>query len=164
MNPNLNSIDAILAPSKYVDSPHLQFTVDGVLLDQFLCERYEDDGFVGLIPTTLNWLHSEAEQSVVWSRFLQRALGSTVVPILCCPDDLDFDCTLLVADTRITDKTVEWRGFGFDHSETHQQPDQVGTQVDWLLLNREPLTFDRAEYESVADQFYEWAQAQKANL
>lgn len=148
-----------MAPSKYVAEPHMTFSVDGIALDDLLFGWYSDERFLGLVPTTLNWM-PDAEQAVVWDRFLDRSAERQVVPILCCPDDLDFDCSVVVVDTRISDDVIEWRAFGFDQT-FDQKPDGIGSSVAWLPPET-VLRFDRAEFDAVAARFYEWTQTQKA--
>jgi hypothetical protein len=157
----MQRIAATIAPSKYVSDAHMNFAIDGVTLDEMLDEWYPNRGFLGLIPTTLNWLLSDIEQSVVWDRFLNRSKPSVVVPILCCPDDLDFTCTLVMVDTRIAGNTVQWRAFGFDATDFDRLPQDVGANVTWLPTKNH-LIFDREEYDSVAREFNTWAQTQAA--
>lgn len=158
----MNRISTVIASSEFVREPHMNFAIDGVVLDQFLEDWYPDRGFLGLIPTTLNWLMLEAEQAVVWERFLNRACEWSSVPILCCPDDLDFSCALVMVDARFAGSTVEWRAFGFDQTDFDILPQKVGSSV-WWLPPRERLIFDRAEYDNVANEFRSWAQSTTSN-
>ena len=157
----MQRIHTKISPSEYVSERHMQFVIDDLALDRLLDEWYPDQGFLGMIPTTLNWLHSEPEQSVVWDRFLDRSKKSVLVPLLCCPDDLDFSCSLVIVETRIGDDTVEWRTFGFDTTQFDRLPHGVGKSANWLPA-RELLVFDRTEYDNVARQFHDWAQTQSS--
>lgn len=157
----VSTITTVISPSEYVAEPHMNFLVDGVPLDALLDGWYPNRQISGLIPTTLNWLHSDNEQAVVWNRFLDRTANRSIVPILCCPDDLDFSCVLVVADTRISAEHVEWRAFGFDTTPTGRLPDNIGATVDWLP-RKDALCFDRAEFDAVASRFRKWAQDQKS--
>lgn len=156
--PQIQHITAEKSLTKYVGEPHLVFAIDGTALDELLNEWYPNYGFLGLIPTTLDWLHSNIEQLVVWDRYLNRADERMVVPILCCPDDLDFSCSLVMVDTRISEGAVEWVAFGFDQTQFDQLPHEVGASVSWLPP-KQKLVFDRQEYDRVAREFKEWTQA-----
>lgn len=158
----MQNISTITSPSKFVSEPHLRFAVDGVALDELLEDWYPNHGFHGLVPTTSNWLTSKVEQTVVWDRFLDRSSEWVSVPILCCPDDLDFSCSLAMVDARFSNDSVEWRAFGFDQTGFDLLPEEVGASVCWLPPKR-PLIFARDEYGRVASEFQAWADSQATN-
>jgi hypothetical protein len=75
----------------------------------------------------------ENEFQVVWERILPIDILSSIAPILMCPDDLDFSCSLVVAKVQITDQTVIWEKIGFDNTnESVINPNTVGQEVIWF--------------------------------
>jgi hypothetical protein len=52
--------------------------------------------YLNLIPTWLGWLLNPNEQEDVWTKTRLCESEITILPILICPDDLDFSCTVVV--------------------------------------------------------------------
>ena len=148
----MNQIETKLGHSKFVPESHLLIKIDGESLDAILSDRFPDSNLEGLVPTTLNWLQSAEEQDEVWRRFGQRKSGSVLIPILCCPDDLDFSCTLIVVDAKFDTDTVYWLQFGFDTTSFDHLPGGVCSSVDWFD-GVGPFVFDRDQYETMARRF-----------
>ncbi len=71
------------------------------------------------------------------------------MPLLICSDDIDFVCTVVVAEQEVTTNKVFWRrfGFAFDHPG-----DQVGASVKWFEANF-AAEFDRSEVEQAIIEF-----------
>ena len=157
----MNQIAAKLNTSKYVNSPHLDFFVDGRSLSELLAEQCPDKSIAGMIPTTLNWLESESEQLIVWNRFLDRKSTRLMIPILCCPDDLDFSCSLLMVESAINEDVVLWSGFGFDTTAFSDLPVRVGSQIE-PLPKPISFSFERSQYDIMASEFESWARDQIA--
>ena len=157
----MNKIAAKLNTSKYVNSPHLDFFVDGRSLSDLLSEHCPDKNIAGMIPTTLNWLHSESEQLIVWNRFLDRNSARLMIPILCCPDDLDFSCSLIMVEAAMTDNVVRWSGFGFDRTEFSDLPIRVGSRIE-PLATPTAFSFDRSQYDTMTAAFETWSRTQIA--
>ena len=139
----------------------MDFLIDGSSLSDVLGEQFPERNIAGLLPTTLNWLYSSAEQLIVWNRFLDRNSTHLTVPILCCPDELDFWCSLILVEVTIADDEVKWQRFGFDISESSLLPAGVGSQIDWLE-GADVFTFDREQYDTAARNFQTWAETQLA--
>ncbi len=148
----MNSISAEVRKSEFVPSPHLQFVVDGQPLDQVLASVHPDRLLNGLVPTTLNWMEDADEQAEVWRRFTDLSERPHVVPLLCCPDDLDFSCAVVVVDAQLEANTIRWNQFGFDATPFHRLPGAIGSVVDWLP-GIGPFVFSREDYESVVGTF-----------
>lgn len=148
----MNRIEVKLGNSKFVPDAHLLITIDGESLDTIVSNRFPGSNLEGLVPTTLNWLESTDEQDEVWRRFGKRQAGNVLVPILCCPDDLDFTCTLVVVDAKFDNDTVHWLQFGFDETSFDRLPVDVGSSVDWFD-GVGPYVFERHQYETMARQF-----------
>lgn len=75
-------------------------------------------------------------------------MGSTVVPILVCPDDADFSCTVLIVEVEFTDNTVKWCRFGFDQSPQNE----IGSTVVWFK-NSPTYEFNKIGYVEFRDDF-----------
>ena len=92
-------IRAELLRSKYCPEPHLVITIDGMPLDQLIADSTENPDLLGFVPAWLDDLTDPAERAVVWDRIHQPIGTNIAVPVLMCPDDLDFWCTDILADT-----------------------------------------------------------------
>ena len=157
----MNTIAARLNTTKYINSPHLDFFVDGQELGQLLDERHPGHQISGMIPTTLNWMEFESEQLIVWNRFLDRNSAQLTIPILCCPDERDFTCSLIIVDAEISNRIVKWNRFGFDMTESDYLPIRVGSTVNWFAES-DSLIFDRDEYDKMTHEFEAWSRTQVA--
>lgn len=124
--------------------------IDGKALDEILHERYPDHNLLGLVPTLLHWLEDPAERKVVWKRF--ESEEKQVVPILMCPDDVDFSCIILNVEIEKTETTVKWHRFGIDQSDSALLPESIGTILEWLD-GVPSWEFDRASYDQFASTF-----------
>ena len=72
------------------------------------------------------------------------------VPLLACPDDLDFSGTLVIAEVSSTEAEVVWERLGMDI--THSlEPEEVGREVDWFEIPA--LRFPRAQYLECVNSF-----------
>jgi hypothetical protein len=148
----MNKIEARVKGSEFVSDPHLVILIDGSSLDSMLATHWPDRQFNGLVPTLLGWLNDDRERAIVWQRILPTDEVRSVAPILMCPDDLDFWCTIVVADITANSNTVRWHRLGVDRSSPEDLPDSIGSNVDWLdgIGNFE---FDRLEYSEMLAEF-----------
>ncbi|MBL4753340.1 MAG: hypothetical protein JKY52_07075 [Flavobacteriales bacterium] len=130
----MNKIEAKQLKSKYWNGEHLALVIDGEPLDHIIdkFDRDEQHQFNGLVPTLLDCLDNEDEQSVVWARILPDIGQTTKTPILMCPDDCDFWCTIIIAEVERTYKEVKWLRIGSDIGKAEGLPDSIGTHVDWF--------------------------------
>lgn len=140
----MNQIQVKNQASKYCQYPHLVICIDGIALDEILHKCYPDKDLIGLVPTLLDWLDDPKEQEIVWKRALHAE--KQVLPILMCPDDLDFWCTIIVVEVEKTGDIVKWLRLGLDISSSDGLPDSIGTTVDWFS-KMQPMSFNRQEYE-----------------
>lgn len=147
----MNTITARPFKSRYVDEPHLTIWIDGEPLDQFLEARVSGKNLDGLVPAWLEWMLDEKDQKVAQSRMLLPPEGKVRVPILMCPDDLDFSCSLVIADLEAVGDEVKWNRLGYDQTKS-LVPDAIGTEVVWFD-GVSPLRFKRAEYENCIQAF-----------
>ena len=67
-----------------------------------------------LLELDLAWdkkLTSQAETTYIQALLQQKSSGN--VPLLLCPDDLDFSCTIIVVDIHYAETTVHWGRLGY---------------------------------------------------
>ncbi|WP_434674121.1 hypothetical protein [Pseudomonas sp. R1-15] len=73
-------------------------TIDDVAIEQWLASHL-NDASVALLGLSLMWLMDEEEDALARRRFIPGEDGSsTLVPLLVCSDDMDFDCTVLMVE------------------------------------------------------------------
>ena len=149
----MNKIGVIKGKSEYSTNDHLIITVDGRPLDHFISD-FDLGGqhaFKGLVPTLLDWLDNQDERRVVWTRILPAIGQTTIGPILMCPDDCDFSCTIVVAEIKRTEKTIEWKRLGTNISPTNKSVEKMGQEVNWFPGLR--FSFDTKDYSDFIDSF-----------
>lgn len=103
-----------------------------------------------MVPAWLGWLVEEHEQALVRERMWPRVGERLIVPLLVCPDDLDFTCTLVVAEVSSTEDEVTWERVGLDVTDPrkHAEP---GGEVNWFGIA--PMHFPRGEYLAAVEGF-----------
>lgn len=148
----MNSIQGILDKSDYeIHDDFLNFQVDGYWLDEKLEELYPGNMYKGTVPSLLYGMEVEKERDVVWNRILPDKGKKTICPILMCPDDLDFSCTLIDAEIENTGTTVKWNKIGLDRTN-EIEPEKIGSTVEWFD-KIEKLEFELSEYEAMLGEF-----------
>ncbi|PJZ51371.1 hypothetical protein [Leptospira adleri] len=99
----------------------------------FLNRKSDTKGWIGLVPTLLDWLSEEDGREIVWRRILPSVGESSVVPILMCPDDCDFFCSLVLVEIERTEEFVFWKRFGLDESDFNvSNLSPIGSKVNWI--------------------------------
>lgn len=132
--------------SKYTTHEHPNILIDDKPVDVLLHDVYPDQLFLGLVPTNVEWLDSNEEIELVNSRF-KSDLSHTKLPILMCPDDCDFSCTIIVAEVISNDGVISWNRIGIDKSE-RRDVNNTGTIVEWL--EKVPrFNFDLIQYQQL---------------
>ncbi|WP_145035817.1 hypothetical protein [Paenibacillus sp. Y412MC10] len=116
--------------SEYTTQEHLNILIDDKPLDILLHELYPDKLLLGLVPTIVEWLNSIDEVELVYSRFVSNQ-SPDILPILMCPDDCDFSCTIIVAEVVCNEELISWNRIGIDNSE-RRDINKTGTLVEWL--------------------------------
>lgn len=145
----MNTIRATLSRSRFALNESLIIEVDDSPLDALIATHTGDDSFDGFVPSLLNWMESAVERQLTWDR-IKPEIGQTQnCPILICPDDLDFDCSVIIVSISSDEKWVTWHRFGLDCS--HRQAD-VGTRVDWFP-GLGPFVFAIGEYDTMLARF-----------
>lgn len=156
----MNHIKAVRGLSPHMgDIEHLSIYVDDKRLDEILSQKVQV-GYLGLIPAWLNYydkafVPSIKEQQYVWQQ-TQLSDKPMVLPILLCPDDFDFSCTVIVVEVICVGNMVIWRRFGvdttpFDADET-ELPQYIGKKVGWFD-HVGPFEFSKEEYLICVSQF-----------
>ena len=103
----MNSIEAIETVS--YNRKILSINIDGKPLDQLLCDLTNDLFYRDLWSA---WLlnDDDNDSKYIWTLLDERR--SCNLPILLCPDDMDFWCTVIVAKVSYTKDTVVWDNIG----------------------------------------------------
>ena len=151
MTVGFNYIKAELKKTEYSNAEHLAITVDGRQLDQIINDFYPEGSYLGLVPTLLDWLYNERERSVVWDRIKTGENSRQIVPILMCPDDCDFSCTIILADVVCKDNKVIWERLGVDNTALRGGK-TIGEVIQWLDKIK-PMVFPREEYQECVQTF-----------
>jgi hypothetical protein len=129
----------------------INICIDNQWLDEMLDKFYPEKMFKDLIPTLVSWMDNNDEKEVVWKRILPEINKVTICPILMCPDDNDFSCTLIVAEIKNVGDTIKWNKLGID--KTHEwEAEKVGTDVQWLD-KIEPFEFETKDYLLMLENF-----------
>jgi len=150
----MNTIKGLLDKSDYeIYDDFLNFQVDGYWLDEKLDEIYPRKSIKGTVPTLLFLMAVDKESEIVWNRILPNQGEKTICPILMCPDDADFSCTLIVAEIENTGKTIIWNKLGMDNTD-EVEPEKIGSTVDWLD-KVDSLEFNISEYKNMLNRFKE---------
>jgi hypothetical protein len=138
----MNRIEAVLARSKFVDEPHLVIMVDGVPLDELVDAALPGSNLAGSVSSLLGWFANEEDNAVPWQRILPEVGCTGYAPILICPDDLDFWCSVVMVEVVAERDVIRWDRLGLDASSGGT----VGACIRWVQ-SPGPYVFSRAEYE-----------------
>ena len=154
----MNSIEANFDSLNNSNPPisFLNFKIDNEWLDEKLSSlksNRPDFDFDGLVPTLLFWLEKNQDQEVVWNRILPKNDEVAVCPILMCPDDCDFNCSLVVTEIHNSNQTIKWNKIGIDYSNSFDS-NEVGTVVEWVLEDFN-FEFSKLNYLTVLNKFKE---------
>ena len=93
--------------------------IDEISLPEYLttwASESDDDGlksihsFLGLCPAWSKRLNWKGDIRFVWKLI---EMDSVVLPLLLCPDDLDLDCIVIVAEVEKTKDYVYWNKIGY---------------------------------------------------
>jgi hypothetical protein len=141
----MNSISTIISKPKFASTEQPVLAVDGIPLYHWvksqIFDRDGNDETYGLVPAQ-TWLHDENESRIAWKLLEPAHEGSTVVPLLVCPDDMDLNCTVVVVEQIVDEETVEWRRFGLCTNHING----VVTSVRWSKLAQR-ATFNRTQFQ-----------------
>ncbi|MBQ5312149.1 MAG: hypothetical protein ILP19_08960 [Oscillospiraceae bacterium] len=90
------------------------FIIDGIPLHEWIKAAYNEAMASELLPDDLAITWDAAFDNDGDARFMRALLDMERlnIPILSCPDDLDFTCTVIVADIEKTESCVRWKRIG----------------------------------------------------
>jgi hypothetical protein len=143
----VNRIEAARAKSKFVQEPHLTITVDGVPLDELLETAVPDANVAGLVSSLLGWFDKQEDNALPWERILPNVGCTGYAPILICPDDLDYNCTVVMVEVVAEPEVVRWDRIGYASG-----PGTVGSCIRWLP-GVGPYRFSRTDYVRCLSEF-----------
>ena len=155
----MNTIAAISRKNDFCDGPHLDIAIDGRCLSDVLADVQDVLSAAdcrGLIPCLLPWHEGpkgEEEMRISLERFLPKAGATTRAPVLMCPDDCDFWCTVVIAEVEHDEHVVRWSRIGLDRSESSTLPDGIGSVVQWAS-SFAGWEFDPVQYRAVFEAFF----------
>ena len=141
----MNSIASENCASEFIKEPHWQLVIDGKTLDRILHEIRDGDGLLGLVPA-VDFLYDSEERRIARDLACDFSNGSRRVPLLICPDDLDFSCTTIIVDACFSNSRVEWKRIGVSIAEP-LGPESVYEEVSWYQ-NIPMFAFSREAYEN----------------
>ena len=147
----MNKIKAEKDKSEYGYDDFLNYRIDEYWLDEKLEELYPDNWYGGTIPTLSFGMEIEKEEKIVWDRILPSENQITNCPILMCPDDNDFSCTIIIAEIKNIGEVIEWNRLGIDQTQEFD-PNKIGTKVNWFA-KMESLKFYKSDYLKMIEDF-----------
>lgn len=154
----MNRIAAVQRTGSLVHHPYLDIAIDGRPLDELAATALGDPRLGGLVPCLLDWYDGpehEDELRVSRDRFLPGVGATALAPVLMCPDDADFWCTVILAEVAHEDDLVRWTRIGVDvreHLDDLYVPDRIGIAVRWAD-SFAGWEFDPVQYRAVFDAF-----------
>lgn len=150
----MNRIEAQQGKCADIQREYLTIAIDGVPLDGLLDALNPEWKISGFIPSLLGWFHDPQDRYIPWERILPGVGCTGYAPILICPDDLDFVCTVIMAEvTTESLDVVQWDRLGFDVAKAGS----VGSVIRWEPLMGQ-YTFDRNQYENCLAAFKEFSE------
>ncbi|HWV11480.1 MAG TPA: hypothetical protein VN156_18175 [Pseudomonas sp.] len=144
MNHRINSICHQAVFSK---GPCAWLAIDDVPIERWLANHL-DAPDVEKLALSLMWMLDEQEDELAQRRFVPAEDGtSTLVPLLVCSDDMDFDCTVLMTEQVIEGNTLHWRRFGWSASGGLE----VGISTKWIGDSK-PASFALSEFSEALSE------------
>lgn len=149
----MNSIEVKLNKSIYpiYDWYFKDIFIDGKSLDNFLDKIFPEFNIKWLIPPFDNLLANKNDEIILWERILPDKGKNTILPILICPDDRDFFCSVIVTNVINNDKVIKWKNFWFDESYQINENSEIWKNIRWFEKNLE-LVFDYNLYKLAFDK------------
>ncbi|MFK8103443.1 MAG: hypothetical protein AB8G15_13000 [Saprospiraceae bacterium] len=147
----MDKIKAAIDKSEYGYDDFLNYRIGEDWLDEKLEEAYPGNWYGGLVPTLSFAMEVEMESKVVWERILPNEGMVSNCPVLMCPDDNDFSCTLIIAAIENKGDIIEWQKLGLDQTKEFD-PEMVGTTVNWFE-NIQAFIFEKQAYLKMIEAF-----------
>ena len=137
---------------------HLSIYINGVRLDEIISKVNER--YLGLIPAWLDYYDKDLESSINERKYvLEKTKLSEeikILPILLCPEDFDFSCTVIVVEVILRENMVIWNRFGVDitpfDEDEKELPQYIGKEVVWIK-EIDSFKFSRRRYLHCVEQF-----------
>lgn len=143
----LHTIQAISHQALFSKSSCAWLAIDGLPIEQWLAHHngHPDCSLLGL---SLMWLLDEEEDALAARRFAPGEDGtSTLVPLLVCSDDMDFDCIVLMTEQVVEGDILHWQRFGWSASAGLD----VGASTRWIPGSK-PVSFMVREFEQALSE------------
>ncbi len=154
----IHRIDATYHQAMFSRSSCAWLTIDDIAIEQWLSSHLNEPD-VAKLGLSLMWLLDEDEDALAKRRFIPGEEGtSTIVPLLVCSDDMDFDCTVVVAEQVIEDDMVHWARFGWSISGSLE----VGISTRWNA-NSQPVSFALTSFNDALEKFDRLFKSQAAS-
>lgn len=132
--------------------------IDGIGIEQWLSTHLEWSD-VARLGLSLIWLIDEDEDALANRRIIPAEDGSsTIVPLLVCSDDMNFDCIVVVVEQVIDADTVHWRRFGRSISDNLE----VGISTKWIAESK-PVSFALEDFQNALEQFTQLSKTKPDN-
>lgn len=148
----MNKIKGQLDKSDYeIYEDFINFRIDDYWLDEKIDELYPGQNYKGLIPTLDFGLFNKKERQIVWDNIFPKKGEVIICPILMCPDDNDFSCTLIVVEIENYGDFVQWKRIGLDETRNRYE-DRFGRTVQWFD-KFSALNFEIKDYEETIGVF-----------
>ncbi|NDV80724.1 hypothetical protein [Bacteroides sp. 51] len=80
-------------------------------------------------------------------------------PILMCPDDFDFSCTLIVAEIENYSSFIRWKQIGIDKGSKWYDT-EMRYDIEWFF-DFQPLNFEFDDYKKMIQKFRKQYQLDK---
>jgi hypothetical protein len=151
----MNRIGVVRRQSIYSVGEHLDIAVDGAPLSEALAAVFPEEHIHGLVPCLLPWHGSPEgarELQISLERFLPPPGATTNAPILMCPDDLDFWCTIIIAEVQHAYNHIRWNRVGLNQCEGVKLPEAVGNPTNWME-GFGGWSFGISDYQAVFEAF-----------
>ena len=143
----LHQIRAICHKAGFSKGPCAWLAIDEVPIEQWMA-CHIDDPEVSQLGLSLMWLLDEEEDALAERRFAPGEDGtSTLVPLLVCSDDMDFNCTVLMTEQVIDGGEVHWRRFGWSASGGLE----VGVSTYWIADSK-PVSFALSDFTNALSE------------
>ncbi len=146
----MNTVSAMMCKSKYVSADHPVLAIDGVPVQLWISAQMFDDpsngGAEGLVPAQ-GWLLDDDHLQIAWKLLEPADEGSTVVPLLICPDDMDLNCTVVVVEQSTDAESIVWKRFGWATDSVNG----MITAVRWSGSEQSARFERRQFYDSVQE-------------
>ncbi|HYV92848.1 MAG TPA: hypothetical protein VE978_13715 [Chitinophagales bacterium] len=139
----MNTISTKTRRNEFTGEDFPIILIDDKELDEIIHDC-RPDIHVDLVPTLLYWLGKEQERQLVWNR-IELEANKKIVPILMCSEDIDLDCTRIVAQVFLENNIVIWEKIGQDLTGFGINYDLIGETVDWFP-SLGPYYFDKKQY------------------